>query len=224
LNEEAKKRRLAQWTLKHKGSYFPTLQEMKKINAEPETVSTIKDRIAELKKQHARDMESLYAYYAQIYRQEQEDLYLSKDETVSQTADSPATSFAALEELYKNSRLPINYQLEWDDAISRIRYSYLQTLLPLQSKLVALSAQFPESRDGYRAMDNNKDMQLRVAKFLVGTSAIREAMLSDFGWAWRQVKGLTDAFERDIDFRIEVQKFVKENDVRDPRKRGSTSM
>jgi hypothetical protein len=224
LNEEARKRRLAVWTLKHKGSYFPTLEEMKKFNAEPETTATIKNRIDELKKQHTQDMESLYAYYAQIYHQEQEDLYLSKDDTISsQSTDPSVTSFnVALDELYKNSRLPINYQLEWDDAISRIRYSYLQTLLPLQKKLTTLSAQFPESLDAYRAMDNNQDMQLRVAKFLLAPSSLREAMLSDFGWAWRQVKFLTDLFSRDAEFRLEVQKFVRDNEVHDPRKRGST--
>lgn len=95
-------------------------------------------------------------------------------------------------------------------------------------------------------MDNNQDMQLRVAKFLLAPSSLREAMLSDFGWAWRQVKSLTDLFSRDVsigticshmfysffleltlydvqaEFRVEVQKFVRDNEVQDPRKRGST--
>jgi hypothetical protein len=114
LNEEARKRRLAQWTLTHKGSYFPTyvfsrssihegscsssgsLEEMKRFNAEPETTATVKNRIDELKKQHTQDMESLYAYYAQIYHQEQEDLYLSKDDTISsQPTDLSFASFNA---------------------------------------------------------------------------------------------------------------------------------
>lgn len=146
-------------------------------------------------------------------------MYLSRDDTISsQPPDSSVTPFNAaldvsrsmsvfdlkilmsdsMQELYKNSRLPINYQLEWDDAISRIKYSYLQTILPLQKKLVALSAQFPESLDAYRAMKNNHDMQLRVAKFLLASSSMRESMQSDFGWAWRQVKCLTDAFSRDV--------------------------
>jgi hypothetical protein len=103
-----------------------------------------------------------------------------------------------VQEFYKSNRLSIKYQLECDDAISRIRYSHLQTLLPLQKKLVALSARFPESIDAYHALNNNKDMQLRVAKFLSAPSNMRDGMLSEFRWAWRQVKPLLDDFERDV--------------------------
>lgn len=102
-----------------------------------------------------------------------------------------------IQELYRNSRLPINYQLEWDDAASRIRYAHLQALLPLQKKLAQLSSRFPESLEAYRAMYNNQDMQLKVARFLMGGN-MRDSMLSDFGWAWRQVKPLTDVFDRDV--------------------------
>ena len=63
---------------------------MKMSNAEPETTSTIKKRIEELKTQHLKDMESLYAYYAQVYRQEQEDLRCSYDDAVSRGLDDPA--------------------------------------------------------------------------------------------------------------------------------------
>lgn len=103
----------------------------------------------------------------------------------------------AIQELYRNSRLPIIYQLEWDDAASRIRYAHLQALLPLQKKLAQLSSRFPESLEAYRAMYNNQDMQLKVARFLMGGNK-RDAMLSDFGWAWRQVKPLVDVFDSDV--------------------------
>ena len=102
-----------------------------------------------------------------------------------------------LQEFYRKCRLPTKHQLEWDDATSRIRYSYLQTLLPLQKKLATLSSQFPESLEAYHAMHNNHDMQLKVARFLMGGN-MRDAMLSDFGWAWRQVKPLIDIFDRDV--------------------------
>jgi hypothetical protein len=192
---------------------------MKKSNEEPETTSTLKRQIDDLKARQSKDMESLYAYYAQLYRQEQEDLRRSWDDSVSQDLDDPAFLAASialdaspsffigiysylsspyLQEFYKNCRLPINYQLELDDAVSRIRYSHLQTLLALQRKLAMLSAQFPESIDTYHAMTNNQDMQLKVAKFLTAPGNMRDAMLSDFGWAWRQVKPLMNVFERDV--------------------------
>ncbi|KIM71273.1 hypothetical protein PILCRDRAFT_758204 [Piloderma croceum F 1598] len=144
-------------------------------------------------------MENLYAYYAQVYQQEQEELRTASDNSVSQEQDDSAllAEPAALNEFYKSNRLSIKYQLECDDAVSRIRYSHLQTLLPLQKKLVTLSARFPESIDAYHALNNNKDMQLRVAKFLSAPSNMRDGMLSEFRWAWRQVKPLLDDFERD---------------------------
>jgi len=219
LKEEVKKRRLVEWVLKEKGTYFPSLEEIRRSNAEPETTSTVRRRIDELKTQHAKDMETLYTYYAQVYRQEQMDLRRSRDDCTSHEQDDFTV---ALDELYRKSRLPMKIQLEWDDAASRIRYSHLQTLLPLQKKLTTLSSQFPDSLEGYHAMHNNQDMQLKVARFLTAGN-MRDAMLSDFGWAWRQVKPLIDIYDRDADFKAEVQRYVKDNEVRDPRKRSSIS-
>ena len=102
-----------------------------------------------------------------------------------------------VQDFYKKCRLPTGYQLEWDDAASRIRYAHLRTLLPLQKKLVGLSSRFPESLDAYHALYNNQDMQLKVARFLVAGN-MKDAMLSDFGWAWRQVKPLIDVFDNDV--------------------------
>jgi hypothetical protein len=65
-----------------------------------------------------------------------------------------------------------------------------------------LSAQFPETLDGYNALSNNQDMQLKVAKFLMAPGNMRDAMLSDFGWAWRQVKPLMDVFEKDVSIHL----------------------
>jgi hypothetical protein len=64
---------------------------MRRSNAEPETTSTIRRRIDELKTQHSKDMEALYAYYAQVYRQEQEDLRLSRDDCMSLEPDDFTT-------------------------------------------------------------------------------------------------------------------------------------
>lgn len=82
----------------HSDKTLISLEEITRLNAEPETTSTITRRIDELKTQHAKDMESLYAYYAQVYRQEQEDLRISSDNSVSQEQDDPAllTELAAL--------------------------------------------------------------------------------------------------------------------------------
>ena len=82
-----------------------SLEEMKRSNAEPETTATIKRRIDELKTQHTKDMECLYAYYAHIYRQEQEDLRFSKDDSLFLERDDSA-GLAELAEF--EARLEVN--------------------------------------------------------------------------------------------------------------------
>lgn len=57
-----------------------------------------------------------------------------------------------------------------------------------------MMAKFPSSKDEFRAMKNNQDIQLRVAKFLLASDSVKEMMLDDFGWAWRQVQILVDIY------------------------------
>lgn len=125
-------------------------------------------------------------------------LWMSVHLSISFKSKDTQADYGSMQDLCKNSRLPANHQLEWDDAISRIRYSYLQTLLPLQKKFATLSGQFPESLDAYRAMDNSQDMQLRVAKFLQAADSVREVIRNDCGWTRKQVTCLTSAFEKDV--------------------------
>lgn len=66
---------------------------MKASNAEPETTATLKKRIDELKAQHVKDMQSLYAYYAHLYHEDQVDLQLSRDDSELASSDDYITSF-----------------------------------------------------------------------------------------------------------------------------------
>ena len=61
-----------------------------------------------------------------------------------------------------------------------------------------VSTQFPDAADVYHTIDNNQGMQLKVVRFLVVPHNIRDVMLSDFGWAWRQVKPPVDIFKKDV--------------------------
>lgn len=63
---------------------------MKRISTESESITSIQKQIAGLKAQHTKDMENLYAYYARLYRQEQEDLRVSWDDCVPNSKDDPA--------------------------------------------------------------------------------------------------------------------------------------
>lgn len=57
----------------------------------PETADTIRERIDDLKYQHVKDLENLRAYYAQLQRQEQEDIQIS---TSNASVIDPAEALA----------------------------------------------------------------------------------------------------------------------------------
>jgi hypothetical protein len=87
------------------------------------------------------------------------------------------------------------------------RYAYLRTKNELLIQLRALrekeekerkarDAQFPQSIAQYRALD--QATQARVGRFLVAEAGAKERMLSQFGWAWRQVEPLMNDFKANV--------------------------
>jgi hypothetical protein len=113
-----------------------------------------------------------------------------------------------LQELYKETRKPHAYAPEWDDEVDRLRVEYLRCLLPLQKRLAELKAQtemervrqdawFPPSAMEYHAIPT-ADIRLRIAQFLVASEPRQEQMMSQFGWAWRQVQPLRDEYFKDV--------------------------
>ena len=58
-------------------------------------------------------------------------------------------------------------------------------------------ARFPTSIAQWRATDS-PDIQLRVARFLVSDKDTKERMLSQYGWAWRQVEPLEGDFDQNV--------------------------
>lgn len=137
-----------------------------------------------------------------------------------------------------------NPQFEWDYALSRTTSTYnirLDEITQRHNKNPGektVDFEFPQSVDDYRA--KSKDTQHRVARFLsLESDAQREKMLTEFGWAWRQVVPLKDEFQTNTvrlwllllprfptisqlfkEFQEEVRALIVEmNSVADPRKR-----
>jgi hypothetical protein len=60
-------------------------------------------------------------------------------------------------------------------------------------------AQFPVSIEDFRR--RSKDVQHRAARFLVlSDDARQEKMLTEFGWAWRQVRPLQEEMANNVRF------------------------
>jgi hypothetical protein len=88
-------------------------------------------------------------------------------------------------------------QATWDDSISRLKYAYLKTILPLYERRAKLESQFPQSIREFRAL---RDLlfQLHAAKFLVADIKTKDALLTKNGWAWRQVTPLMEEYENNV--------------------------
>jgi hypothetical protein len=113
-----------------------------------------------------------------------------------------------LQSLYKETRKAHAWEVEWDDQTDRIRHDYLNQILPLHQKRVELEkkqeearrkldAQFPRSGSEWRAI-RNKEIQVRIARFLMAHDREQEKMMTRFGWASRQVAPLQNEYRIDV--------------------------
>ncbi|KAJ6616513.1 hypothetical protein B0H10DRAFT_1397919 [Mycena sp. CBHHK59/15] len=202
--------RLSLYILTQRDRPIPSLAEMKKFLELPEDEAA-EIRIKELNEQYEEDLERLYMAQAEDYIDDAEDRYYSLDDTLLPNDN--------IEALYSRFRQQgCNPQLEWDYArmhttsvynqrmgvLTGIR-SDIDTNEALQRKKAEMD--FPQSAEQYRLRP--KESQHRVAHFLVLESdEQREKMLSEFDWAWRQVKPLMKEFESDKEFEAEIRATV----------------
>jgi hypothetical protein len=119
------------------------------------------------------------------------------------------------QDLYNDPRKYTSAFPVWEDSIARLRHSHLQHVNFLRKSYHDLEqeieaqmakeeaerkvqeAQFPKSIEDFYMKP--KDVQHRAARFLLLTdSAKQEKTLSEFGWAWRQVKPLLDEMEGNV--------------------------
>ncbi|KAI6122302.1 hypothetical protein EV401DRAFT_2070136 [Pisolithus croceorrhizus] len=81
-----------------------------------------------------------------------------------------------------------------------------------------------EFREALRSIEEyrditERDVQLRMARFLVADGTEQERMMDKFGWAYRRVDPLRAAYKSNAEFRTEIQDTLKDIQASDPRKR-----
>ncbi|KAI6167441.1 hypothetical protein EDD17DRAFT_1041890 [Pisolithus thermaeus] len=229
--------RYAQWMLEHKGVPLPSKERLRELGTKkplpPDTLDYVDDQIKQLKRQHARDLESLCAFQASELRQKMLDhrrciddsAYMDIDESYSDQVEFRE----ALRQLDQRMRDDPDTRLALEDALSKLRYTYLRSLLPLIRRRRALrdrdvkirkqrDAWFPQSIEEYRDI-TERDVQLRMARFLVADGTEQERMMDKFGWAYRRVDPLRAAYKSNAEFRTEIQDTLKDIQASDPRKR-----
>ena len=100
--------------------------------------------------------------------------------------------------------------LTWEDDIAVLNHSYHNVLLPLYKRRAELEAReeeerkrreadFPLTKEEFAAKE--RGVRQRAVVFLTTTDMVgKEKMLSEYGWAWRQVKPLMEIFEKDVSY------------------------
>lgn len=97
---------------------------------------------------------------------------------------------------------------DMDDALSTLRYTHLKTLTHLIARRNALNAQdktarqkrdqwFPQSMLQYHHI-TDRDVQLRVARFLNSSATDQEKMMDEFKWPYRAVQPLLTAYKASV--------------------------
>ncbi|KAH9839998.1 uncharacterized protein C8Q71DRAFT_702884 [Rhodofomes roseus] len=225
VRDAVERRRFAEDVLLLKGSYFPGVATAKELNEQAETATYVKERINDLRKRHLETMQKVYEWQADDHNAEARDRYLPKDDAVT---DSQTDAF------YHSLHGPYPHEKSvFDDAVSSLRYAHLDNLSGLRRQHAALAAkeeeerrrrdaQFPADLATFHAIQS-KDTQLRIAKFLTSDNQGKERMLSEYRWAWRQVKNLTDEFKTNETFEAEIKALLRELETHDPRRRPTGS-
>lgn len=100
------------------------------------------------------------------------------------------------------------FKRDMDDALSTLRYTYLKMFLHLVRRRNALKTQdkaarqkrdawFPQSTQQYYQI-TEREVQLRVARFLTSSTTEQERMMSEFGWPYRAVQPLLSAYKSSV--------------------------
>ncbi|KAJ6469435.1 hypothetical protein C8R45DRAFT_837457 [Mycena sanguinolenta] len=180
--------RLSHYILTQRDRPISSFESMKKFLETPDDVDS---RIDEQNEQYGEDLDRLYTALTEEYLDEAEDRYYAFDDRMLPDND--------IEALYRDLHSEnSNAQHSWDYAIAYTAHTHHTRLEEITRHIKAtrrlVEMDFPQSIQEYRLKP--KDNQHRAARFLVLESdEQREKMLTEFGWAWRQVTPLKTEFE-----------------------------
>ncbi|KAI0358299.1 hypothetical protein OH77DRAFT_1502727 [Trametes cingulata] len=218
LHDAIQRRQFVEDIMELRGTFFPGLEEIKKANETHETSASIKERIQEKQRRHIEEVRTLYQWQAQDYYDEMLDLSQSKS-----YIDDPA-----VEAFYKSARSNFDIANSFDNDLDRLNYAHLASITQLaqerqmyrmreEAEQRRRDQQFPGSIADFHAI-RNKDSQVRIARFLTSNDIMRERMMDEFKWVWRQVAPLVNEYNRTDSFKMEVQALLRDIEVQDPRK------
>ncbi|KAI0306034.1 hypothetical protein B0F90DRAFT_1814841 [Multifurca ochricompacta] len=214
------KHEFAQYILQEHGTHFPKFADMSVF---VESIPDLKQRINQLQTQHAAELEKVYARQAAQYLDDALDRYMAQDDEAANGSYS-----GIINELYGQPRRErTNLEAKFERETTLVRLGHIDAVAPLLYKLAnkqreeektrkRREAQFPPSVAEFYTIQD-KELQQRVARFLASDAVVQDKMLNEYGWAWRQVQGLKEAYSKDTSFKDDIQRRVTV--VRDPRRK-----
>jgi hypothetical protein len=207
------------------GSSF---QEMKDDMTKDELTS-IKERIATAKANHKSNLERLYAAHAEDYLDDQRLRRESREEYAQAQSDGGKNKLAEWSakrdvRVFPSPCQPFRQYQSLSQPLASTDHHYLNALLhsvtaesaryatvihslSLQKAEIELQAEeerrrrdaaFPLSLVDFHSKP--RDIQIRVANFLSSDARKKEKMMSEFGWAYRQVDVLVKEFGSNVSF------------------------
>ncbi|KAG6828974.1 hypothetical protein H0H87_012911 [Tephrocybe sp. NHM501043] len=203
--------RIAQYVLTHKKRPMPTLKQMQEELMQADTTETIRKRIRDVEAQHMLDMDQMDKSHAEEYLQNAHEMYVCLDEFQYRRKDNgdniDEESRGNMEKYYAGSRHCIPQEARWEVEMKHLRDAHLALIYPLRRELEEQERREVEERERQKAFprsiadyySKSEQVQLRIARFLFVTDEIRkEKMLTEFGWASRQVKPLQEIYNKDV--------------------------
>ncbi|KAF9525926.1 hypothetical protein CPB83DRAFT_885221 [Crepidotus variabilis] len=204
--------RLATFIIENKKRSVPNFEQMKAEVALPDDAAILQERVKRLVEDHHEDLNKLYDCHATEY----------VNEIVDRNASKPGISEdpeleSRLKHLYTSGFRDAPTQLDWTNGYEILRYTFLSQFLALKTQQLELEQQeelarkqreqlFPQSKEDFH--NKPHDVQMRAARFLVADKIKQERLISQYQWAWRQVKPLQDIFVKDEEFSAEIRSII----------------
>jgi len=91
--------------------------------------------------------------------------------------------------------------------MTMVRLAYVKTVAPLRYKLVTKQREeasrkrrevhFPQTSTEFNTIQD-KELQQRIARFLISDAIVQDKMLNEYHWGWHQVTGLKEEYVKDV--------------------------
>ncbi|KAF9482649.1 hypothetical protein BDN70DRAFT_874837 [Pholiota conissans] len=204
---------------------IPDFETMKAQAEETNLLTTAKENLEALRKDHIEDLDRLYRFHTYEYQQEIQDRRRVVDDNYLADADPSIKSL--VEKLVTGPHKDADAEARWQNDYENLRYSHLKQVVHMEKRIQDLERQqeiekklreqmFPQDVADFKK--KTQEIQQRVARFLVANDAEKERYLNAFNWAYRQTAPLQELYKQDERFKSDILAIIVSGQATDPRR------